>query len=158
MSHYCEGKAPSAESITEVVAEVIAALDDAEVPYLLMGGAVATTFARPRLTDDIDVFVEPGDAERALAVLAKAGFTTEQTDPSWIYKAMRSGVLVDVIFRSAGGVYLDGGDARAGPALRVPRDSSAADEPRGPARDQGHGGDRADAPPLVRRTCPDLPL
>jgi predicted nucleotidyltransferase len=107
MSHYPEGEEPSGDKITEVVAEVIEALDDADVPHLLMGGAVATTFARPRPTDDIDVFVEPGDAGRALAALGEAGFSTEETDPSWLYKAMRNGVLVDVIFRSSGGVYLD---------------------------------------------------
>ena len=32
---------------------------------------------------------------------------TEETFPSWLYKAIRNGVLVDVIFRSSGGVYLD---------------------------------------------------
>jgi predicted nucleotidyltransferase len=107
MSHYCEGEAPSSDAITEVVAAVIAALDKGDVPHLLMGGAVATTFARPRPTDDIDVFVEPSDAARALEVLGDAAFSTEETDPSWLYKARRNGVLVDVIFRSAGGIYLD---------------------------------------------------
>ena len=107
MSHYPVGEEPSMEMITEVVAEVIAALEGEAVPHLLMGGAGAQTFARPRETDDIDVFVTPGDARRALEVLEKAGFWTEETFPSWLYKAMRNGVLVDVIFRSSGGVYLD---------------------------------------------------
>jgi hypothetical protein len=107
MSHYPVGEEPSTEMITEVVAEVIAALEADDVPHLLMGGAGAQTFARPRETDDIDVFVAPGDARRALDVLEKAGFWTEETFPSWLYKAIRNGVLVDVIFRSSGGVYLD---------------------------------------------------
>ncbi len=107
MSHYPVGEEPSPEMITTVLAEVIEALDGAAVPHLLMGGAGAQTFARPRTTDDIDVFVEPGDARRALGVLEAAGFCTEETFPSWLYKAHRHGVLVDVIFRSSGGVYLD---------------------------------------------------
>ena len=107
MSHYPDGEEPSPEMITTVLAEVIEALDAATVPHLLMGGAGAQTFARPRTTDDIDVFVEPGDARRALEVLEAAGFCTEETFPSWLYKARRHGVLVDVIFRSSGGVYLD---------------------------------------------------
>ncbi len=107
MSHYPAGEEPTPEMITEVLAEVIEALEGAGVPHLLMGGAGAQTFARPRQTDDIDVFVEPGDARRALDVLEAAGFCTEETFPSWLYKATRNGVLVDVIFRSSGGVYLD---------------------------------------------------
>jgi Nucleotidyl transferase of unknown function (DUF2204) len=35
------------------------------------------------------------------------GFRTEKTDPSWIYKAVMDGVLVDVIFKVKAGVYLD---------------------------------------------------
>ena len=93
--------------VSSVVAEVIEALEADGVPHLLMGGAGAQTFARPRQTDDIDVFVQPADARRALEVLDKAGFHTEETYPSWLYKAVRHGVLVDVIFRSSGGVYLD---------------------------------------------------
>ena len=40
-------------------------------------------------------------------MLAGAGFRTEETDPHWIYKAFKHGVLVDVIFRSTGDLYLD---------------------------------------------------
>jgi predicted nucleotidyltransferase len=107
MSHYPAGEEPTPEMVSSVVAEVIEALEADGVPHLLMGGAGAQTFARPRQTDDIDVFVQPADARRALEVLEKAGFHTEETYPSWLYKAVRHGVLVDVIFRSSGGVYLD---------------------------------------------------
>jgi predicted nucleotidyltransferase len=107
MSHYPAGEEPTPEMVSAVLAEVIEALETDGVPHLLMGGAGAQTFARPRQTDDIDVFVQPADAGRALEVLGKAGFETEETYPSWLYKAVRHGVLVDVIFRSSGGVYLD---------------------------------------------------
>src|SRR5690606_20192665 len=49
----------------------------------------------------------PTAAETALDVLAKAGFDTEHTDATWLFKAFKHGVLVDVIFRSTGGFYLD---------------------------------------------------
>jgi predicted nucleotidyltransferase len=107
MSHYPDGCEPSNEMITGVVARTIEALDRADIPHLLIGGAGTQTFARPRCTDDIDVFVEPGDAKRALETLAGAGYTTEETDPAWLYKAWFDGVLVDVIFRSSGDLYLD---------------------------------------------------
>jgi predicted nucleotidyltransferase len=107
MTHYPAGEEPTPEMVSAVLADVIEALETDGVPHLLMGGAGAQTFARPRQTDDIDVFVQPADARGALEVLGKAGFETEETYPSWLYKAVRHGVLVDVIFRSSGGVYLD---------------------------------------------------
>lgn len=107
MSHYPAGDEPTSEMVISVAADAIAALEGAAVPHLLMGGAGTQVFARPRQTDDVDVFVQPGDARPALDALAGAGFSTEETDPSWLFKAWRDGVLVDVIFRSSGGIYLD---------------------------------------------------
>lgn len=104
--HYA-GPPPSHEAVTVVLKEATAALDAAGVPYVVMGGVVAAVFARPRTTDDIDLFVKPEDAAGALEVLRAAGFAVEEHDPMWLYKAWRDGVLVDVIFRSAGDVYLD---------------------------------------------------
>jgi predicted nucleotidyltransferase len=106
-SHYPEGQEPSDGQIQQALAEAVRALREAEVPFVVMGGLSTAAFARPRVTDDIDVFVRPDAAVRALQVLADAGFRTEETDPHWIFKAFRHGVLVDVIFRSTGDLYLD---------------------------------------------------
>ena len=105
--HYGPDATPSRDDVTEVLAEVVAALDADGVPYLVMGGLVTAAVARPRTTDDIDVFVRPEHADRALDALAAAGFDVEQHDPMWLYKAWKRGVLVDVIFRSSGEIYLD---------------------------------------------------
>ncbi len=67
----------------------------------------AHAYARPRTTEDIDLFVRPEDANRALDALSAAGFEVEETDPMWLYKAWLDGVLVDLIFRSSGDIYLD---------------------------------------------------
>ncbi|HEX6418811.1 MAG TPA: nucleotidyltransferase [Acidimicrobiales bacterium] len=107
MSHYPPGEEPTSEALRRAAAAAIGALQGASVPHLLMGGAVTQAFARPRHTDDVDVFVEPSQARRALDALARAGFTIEETDPAWLFKAWRGGVLVDVIFRSSGGIQLD---------------------------------------------------
>jgi predicted nucleotidyltransferase len=106
-SHYPEGHEPSDDQIQRTLAEAVSALRIAGVPFVLMGGMSTAAFARPRVTDDIDVFVRPEDAPRALDTLADAGFRTEETNPHWIYKAFRHGVLVDIIFRSTGDLYLD---------------------------------------------------
>ena len=43
----------------------------------------------------------------ALESLAATGFSIDEKDPNWIFKAMDQGVLVDVIFRATNGIYLD---------------------------------------------------
>ncbi len=91
----------------QVLGEVVAALDDGGAEYVLMGGIASTGLGRPRWTHDIDVFVRPTGADRALDALAAAGFETERTDPAWLFKGFKHGVLVDVIFHSTGGFYLD---------------------------------------------------
>jgi predicted nucleotidyltransferase len=106
-AHYHPGAEPSVEDIRRTLREVVAVLRGRGVAFLIIGGMSAATFARPRVTDDIDVFVRPADARRALDALAEAGFETKEKDPYWLYKAWKHGVLVDVIFRSSGDLYLD---------------------------------------------------
>ena len=90
-----------------VLGEAIAALEGKDIPYLLMGGLSSATFGRPRGTNDIDLFVRPEHARLTLEALAAAGFTTEETDPLWLFKGFKEEILVDVIFRSTGDIYLD---------------------------------------------------
>jgi predicted nucleotidyltransferase len=106
-SHYEQGREPCDADIRKALGEVVDVLRKADVAYLLIGGMSAATFARPRMTDDIDVFVRPDAARRALEALAEAGFDTKEKDPYWLYKAWKYGVLVDIIFRSSGDLYLD---------------------------------------------------
>jgi predicted nucleotidyltransferase len=106
-SHYRVGEEPTDADIGKALEEVITVLREAEIAFLLIGGMSAATFARPRMTDDIDVFVRPDAARRALDALSAAGFDTKEKDPYWLYKAWKHGVLVDIIFRSTGDLYLD---------------------------------------------------
>lgn len=106
-AHYCPGAEPSVDAIRRTLREVVDVLRAADVAFLIIGGMSAATFARPRATDDVDVFVRPDAAKDALDALAGAGFDTRVEDPYWLYKAWKHGVLVDVIFRSSGDLYLD---------------------------------------------------
>ena len=90
-----------------VLSEAIAALEGKDIPYLLMGGLSSATFGRPRGTNDIDLFVRPEDARLTLDALEATGFTSEETDPLWLFKGFKHEILVDVIFRSTGDIYLD---------------------------------------------------
>ncbi len=87
--------------------DAVAALEKAHIEYLLMGGISSATLGRPRYTHDIDLFVKPDAARRTLDTLGAVGFEVEETDPHWLYKAFKRDAMVDVIFRSAGEIYLD---------------------------------------------------
>lgn len=105
------------ERFRAVLREAIDLLEDAGIPHVVMGGIAVAALARPRWTHDIDVFLRPDDAKRALALFADAGYETEETDPVWLFKAVKDGVLVDLIFRSAGAIYFD--DAMAARAIET---------------------------------------
>lgn len=102
-----DGSTAPPEVVGEVLAEVVGVLGRAAIPYALMGGLASSLLGRPRCTSDIDVFLRPEAAPRALRALAEAGFETEVTNPHWLYKAFRRDVLVDLIFKSTGDIYLD---------------------------------------------------
>jgi hypothetical protein len=90
-----------------------AALRDADVPYLLGGGLAGWARGGPPTEHDVDFFVREEDAERALAALEQAGMRTERPTEEWLLKAWSGEILVDLIFRPAGGPVDDGYFERA---------------------------------------------
>lgn len=90
-----------------VLDDALAAIEAKGLSYVLMGGIASACLGRPRWTHDIDLLVRPSDASLVIEALAGADFATEKTFPDWLFKASRDGQLVDVIFRSAGDIYLD---------------------------------------------------
>ena len=102
-----EGEDVDEERFLRVLGETIEALERSDVPYAFIGGVASATFGRPRWTHDVDLFVRPDQAEPALDALDAAGFVTQKTDHFWLYKGLKEGVLVDVIFRSTGDMYFD---------------------------------------------------
>lgn len=105
--HYPDGNPPSEDDLLATLGDVVEALRDGGVDFLLMGGIGTYTLGRPRVTQDIDVFIRPGDLQRTWSALESAGLVMEEHDPMWLVKGWKRGVLVDVIFRSSGGIYLD---------------------------------------------------
>lgn len=107
VDHYPDGELPDEDVLLRTLEETVRALEGGAVDYLLFGGIGSFALARPRVTHDIDVFVRPDGVERALELMADAGFEVEVHDPSWLAKAHKRGVLVDIVFRSSGDIYLD---------------------------------------------------
>jgi len=105
--HYPDGNPPSEADLLETLRDVVETLRGEGLDFLLMGGIGTYSLGRPRVTQDIDVFIRPGDVERTWQALERAGFDMAEHDPMWLVKGWKRGVLVDVIFRSSGAIYLD---------------------------------------------------
>jgi predicted nucleotidyltransferase len=95
------------EVFRSVVRDVVRTLEASEVPFVLLGGIASSAQGRPRWTHDVDIMVRPADALRTLEAFRRAGFVTQTTNHTWLYKALKDDVLVDVVFRSDGEVVLD---------------------------------------------------
>lgn len=89
-----------------ILRDVDAALQREGVRYALIGGIASAVHGRPRVTHDVDLFVRPEDARPTLRALDSAGFLTQERDQHWLYKGIKDGVLVDVIFKAKGDIYL----------------------------------------------------
>src|SRR5689334_6703815 len=90
----------------DVYQSAIEVLRSTGVPFMLGGGFALATFAgRWRDTKDIDFYVLPKDREVVIAALSKAGFTDyfcqRPYDRKWIYRSVRFGVIVDIIWSMA---------------------------------------------------------
>ena len=83
----------------------MAALRDADVPFLIGGAYVVEIYANVlRRTKDFDLYVRPHHVDAALGALARAGFNTEVTSPHWLAKARHGRDYVDLIFRAGNGL------------------------------------------------------
>jgi predicted nucleotidyltransferase len=98
---------PTAADVRNVLDAAVAALDAAGLPFVLIGGQAVAQLGRPRCSMDVDLFVRPLEAPAALDALAAAGFATERINEHWLFKATRDGVLVDLLFKTKGDIYLD---------------------------------------------------
>jgi predicted nucleotidyltransferase len=91
----------------QVLSEAVAITEKHEVPYLLAGSLAFEAWARPGGLGDIDLFIDPRPAKELLEAFRYAGYQTEETFPTWLFKATKSGITVDLIFEMAGPLYLE---------------------------------------------------
>jgi len=101
--------------------EVLARLEEERLPFAVSGAvALQQHTGICRFTKDLDIFVAPPDANRALRILAKEGFHCEVDDPVWLAKAWRDGFFVDIITgMSNGAITVDGDWIRRSHAATV---------------------------------------
>ena len=80
-------------------------LRESDVAFLAGGAhALAHYTGIVRHTKDLDLFIQPGDLDRALLSLADIGCETELTSPHWLAKAQHGEETIDLIYRSGNGV------------------------------------------------------
>jgi predicted nucleotidyltransferase len=91
----------------EVFDETQKAIRDSCIPTLVIGGVASAAYGRPRWSNDLDLFLREEDAGALLREFATRGFETDRTYLDWLFKAFKNGVLVDVIFKCSGEIYLD---------------------------------------------------
>ena len=80
----------------------VAALREAEIPYLLAGSLAVWARGGPETRHDLDFVVKEVDAEAALAALERAGMRPEKPPEEWLHKAWDGDVLIDLIFHPRG--------------------------------------------------------
>jgi hypothetical protein len=84
------------------------AMRDAEVPFVLAGGLAIWSRGGQQTDHDVDFYVKPEDAERALEALADAGMRPERPPEGWLVKAFdEDETLVDLIFAPSSGPITD---------------------------------------------------
>jgi predicted nucleotidyltransferase len=80
----------------------MAALRDAEIPFLLAGSLASWARGGPQTRHDVDLLIRPADVEAALTALEAIGMTREVPPEGWLVKAWDGDVLVDLIFEPSG--------------------------------------------------------
>jgi predicted nucleotidyltransferase len=99
-------EADDVDLFLRILDEAIDALNGAQIPFLFIGGIGSAVYGRDQGTRDIDVFVRPETSRKVLDVLDGRGFETHEVYERWLSKAIKDGVLVDVIFRSSRDILL----------------------------------------------------
>jgi hypothetical protein len=92
----------SFDSIEATLKRTVAALREAEIPFLLGGSLASWARGGPETRRDLDVIVKRADADRALQAVCAVGMRPERPPEEWLLKAWDGEVLVDLIFGPRG--------------------------------------------------------
>src|SRR5438270_3704778 len=100
---WAQAISPAEWAIYSGAMEVVRA---AGIPFMLGGGfALAAFTGRWRDTKDIDFYIHPRDRQATVTALAGAGFVDYFSrlsyDRKWIYRSVKSDVIVDIIWSMA---------------------------------------------------------
>lgn len=89
-------------ALTQTLRFAASTLRESGVPFVLGGSLAVWARGGPTPQNDLDLMFAPGDVERALEVLARAGLRPERPPEEWLLKAWHGPVMIDLIFHPAG--------------------------------------------------------
>lgn len=97
------------EQAAEVFRELVSLFEDEGIDYAV-GGGIATDHWKGDLkwVADIDVVIREEDAASILSLLGSNGYDTTEMEHSWLHKAFKGSVTVDLIFELKNGTRIDG--------------------------------------------------
>ena len=84
--------------IEHALKRAAAALNQADIPFLLGGSLASWARGGPETRHDLDLMIKPADVERALEALSEAGMRPERPPEPWLVKAWDGDTLVDLIY------------------------------------------------------------
>lgn len=96
------------ETAKEVFREAISILEQGGMEYAIAGSLATEYWTKGvKRIPDIDIVIRERDASRILEAFADAGFRSEEMEHSWLHKAHKGGVTIDLIYELANGSVLD---------------------------------------------------
>jgi hypothetical protein len=95
------------EDIASTLKKSVAALRDANIPFLLAGSLASWARGGPESRHDLDFVLKEQDVDRALEALERVGMKTERPPENWLVKAWDGDILVDLIHHPSGMVVDD---------------------------------------------------
>jgi predicted nucleotidyltransferase len=101
---------PGTDALVALLAEALAALREDGIRPLVIGGIATAVLARePRNVDarDLELYLLPDEAERAVPALVAHGFSAGEAREGWFHAVERDGVAVHLHYRQPGDLYVD---------------------------------------------------
>jgi hypothetical protein len=86
-----------AEALLQSLTRVVTALDGTGIRFAVAGGLAVYARGGPPSDHDVDLFLKPGDADRAAEVLTAAGLRRVHPPEDWLTKVYDGDILVDLI-------------------------------------------------------------
>lgn len=85
--------------VEEAYRKAIARLTKSHIPFLVGGAYAMWEYGDiVRDTKDLDIFCTPHDYPLILSILKQEKFSISITDPSWLAKALKKKIQIDIIF------------------------------------------------------------
>jgi hypothetical protein len=101
-------QAKDQEKAAAVFREAVALLEDASYDYAV-GGGISTDHwtTGAEMIGDIDVVIREDDGPEILRLLSDAGYETAEMEHSWLHKAFKDDVTIDLMYELKNGTRLD---------------------------------------------------